>query len=430
MSVDRPVLGGAQTTRMSLVRWRTLFQFICVTMIASSAHYARTALGPLQESIRIALNLSDNQIALIQGPALAVPLVLTAVPVGLLVDRWSRVRLLLLFAACDAGGTLLTAVAPGLKVMFVARCLIGLSATAISTTAFSLVADLYAPAKRGRATMVMAVAQYGGMAAAFAFGGELLGLVSPSGNAWRWAMLYLSAPLVIVTCLAIVMFEPPRTEVAVKNPALAAVWPELWRLRHVFVPILAGIVMAEIAGIAVLVWAPPTLSRVFAISPERTGNIMATVLLLSGVVGPFAGGILADFCQRSGGPHRTLAVVSGLALLSAPAGLFAMVHGVELASVLLVTFMTLIGAIATAGTALFSIVIPNELRGLCVSILVAVSAIFGAGLAPLMVSTLSGYMGGADMIGRALGSIASVGSLLGAILFASGIRYMRHARVF
>lgn len=425
MSVERPILGAPLPPGISVVRWRTAVQFVWLTVVASSAHYARTAVGPLQETIRIALKLSDNQMALIQGPALAVPLILTAVPVGLLVDRYSRVRLLLLFAACDAVGSLLTALAPGMVVLFIARCLIGLSATAISTTAFSLVADLYAPAQRGRATMAMAVAQYGGMAAAFALGGELLALLGPTVNEWRWAMLYLTAPLVVVTCMAFAISEPPRTEVAVKNPSLATVWPELWRLRGAFLPVLSGIVMAEIAGIAVLVWAPPTLTRVFSLSAERTGNVMATVLLVSGLVGPFAGGVLADVCQRRSGPHRTLAVITGLALLSAPAGLFALAPGVELASLLLVTFMTLVGAIATAGTALFSIVIPNELRGLCMSILVAVCAVFGAGLAPLMVSVLSGAIGGTTTIGRALALIATLSSALGALLFGSGICYLR-----
>jgi MFS family permease len=268
----------------------------------------------------------------------------------------------------------------------------------------------------------MAVGQYGGMAAAFALGGALLAVRSSTANEWRWVVLCMTGPLVAVTLLMLVMREPSRTEVAIKNPPLRIIWPELWQYRAVIVPLLSGIVMAEIAGIAVLVWAPPALSRIFALTPERTGAVMATALLISGILGPIAGGVLADVCQRIGGPRRTIAVLSGLGLLSIPAGLFAIAPSARLSSILLVAFITTVGAIATAGTALFSIVIPNELRGLSMSILVAVCAVFGAGLAPLMVSLLSGAMGGPPMIGRALALVAAVSSAVGALMFASGIR--------
>ena len=133
-----------------MIRTRHGLQLLLLMLAAAAALYARTALSPLQEAMRTAFALSDNQMAMLQGPALALPLVLLAMPLGLLIDRHSRVRLLVIFSALSLLGSLCTALAPNFALLFAARCLIGLTVTATSTAAFSLVADLCAPARRGR----------------------------------------------------------------------------------------------------------------------------------------------------------------------------------------------------------------------------------------------------------------------------------------
>jgi MFS family permease len=144
--------------------------------------------------------------------------------------------------------------------------------------------------------------------------------------------------------------------------------------------------------------------------------------IVSGVLGPVMGGILADFCQRVGGRRRTMSALSWLAVLSVPAALFAIAPGVASASVLLVVFMTIIGAILVGGSALFTIVVPNELRGLCGALQAGLSILFAMGLAPLAVSMLSAEMGGPHMIGRALAVVGITMSILAAAMFAFGTR--------
>jgi MFS family permease len=406
------------------VYWqRRSVQFLLLTIAATAALFARTAVSPLQETMRIALSLSDNQMAVLQGPALALPVVLAAIPLGLLIDRYSRVRLLFIFAVSAMVGTVLTALASHFAVLFLARCLIGLTVTATGTAAFSLLADLYAPAQRGRASMMVVIGQFAGMAAAFALGGALLAMTGSAPNGWRWAMLWLAAPLVAVIFLILAMREPPRTGVALQNPSAREAFAELWRYRAVIAPLMAGLIMAEIAVGAVLVWAAPTLSRSFALAPDRIGAIMFTVVLTSGILGSITGGVLADLCQRAGGPRRTMSALGGLALLTVPAGFFAVVPGVGPASVLLFILMTIVGAILVTAVALFTIVIPNELRGLCLSAMTGANVFFGVALAPVTVSLLSGAIGGPATIGRALAIVCVAAGLLGAATFAFGRRY-------
>jgi MFS family permease len=282
-----------------------------------------------------------------------------------------------------------------------------------------LIADLFAPAQRGRATMVIAIGQLAGVAAAFAVGGELLALSGSRPGGWHWAMFWLSTPLILATFPTIAMREPQRAGASGKNPSVKP-WRELWRYRRVIAPVLAGIVMAEVTNAAVMVWAAPSFSRHFALAPNRLGAIMALGLLVSGTVGPIAGGTLADLCQRIGGSRLTMSVLAALALVSAPAGLFALLPGVASESSLLIMFITIVTAICVMGTTLFTVVIPNDLRGLCIAVLTAASTLIFA-VAPLTVSLLSSVIGGDAMIGTALAIAGVTMMLLSAAAFAAGI---------
>lgn len=399
-------------------------QLLLLTMVVTAALYARTAVSPLQETMRLALSLSDNQMALLQGPALALPSLVAAIPLGLVIDRYSRVGLIIILALFDVVGSVLTALASNFVILLLARCLIGLAASAITPVAFSLIADLCAPDQRGRASMLVLIGQFGGMAAAFALGGMLVVMSGSGPNSWRWAMLWLTGPLVAIIFLILAMRDPPRTGVVIANPSSRKAFGELWRYRAVLVPLQAGLIMAEIGTGTILVWAAPALSRSFSLSPSRVGAIMSMIVLVGGVLGSIAGGILADLCQRGGGPRRTITILSWMALLSAlPASLFAIGPGVGPASVLLALFMTIFGAIIVTAMTLFTIVVPNELHGLCLSVVVGANIIFGTALAPVTVSLLSGAIGGATMIGKALVLVCVTASLLGAAMFALGRRY-------
>jgi predicted MFS family arabinose efflux permease len=401
------------------------FQFILLIIAATVAAYARAVISPLQETIRIALALSDNQIALLQGPALALPMIVIAIPLGLLIDRYSRTRLLLIFAILNLAGSLLTALSSNFVMLFTSRCLVGLAVAAINTTAFALLGDLYAPAQRGRATMSLVVGQYAGSGAAFVLGGTVLVLSGNESSGWHWTMLWLTGPLAVIVLSTIALREPPRAGVSIENPTRRETFAGVWRYGASIAPLFAGMVLFEMAVCAVLTWASPTMSRNFALAPDRVGVIMMVTVSGGGLVGSIVGGILADLCQRTAGPSRTLWVASGLALACAPASLFAVLPGVALASVLLLLFMTLICAALVMGMALFTIVIPNEVRGLCMAGMSAGQVLLGVGLAPVLVSLLSGALGGPAMIGKALALVIVMTSLLGAAAFAFGRQYLK-----
>src|SRR6266702_2164041 len=161
--------------------------------------------------MRLDLALSDNQMAWLQGPALAVPMALGSIPLGLMVDRRRRGRLFQIFVALTLAATVLTALTANLALLFAARALVGLAVAAIFVAAYSTVADLFPTAQRGCASMVVALGEIGGAPSAFALGGALLAMIASASAAtagtglgtagWRWALLWMSVPLVPVTLL-------------------------------------------------------------------------------------------------------------------------------------------------------------------------------------------------------------------------------------
>ena len=386
----------------------------------AAAFFGRTALSPLQEAMRLSGGLTDNQMAILQGPALALPLVLFALLVGVAVDRLSRTRLLQAWALIGIAGHVLTAVGRNFALWFIARSLVGLAAAVTIVAAVSLVADLYPSEARGRATMLLAIGQVGGSSVAFALGGTLLSVMSSDPSAWRSALYGMSIPWLLVLVALVALKEPSRSEEHIKRPHLRVAAGELWALRASILPLFGGVVVVDIALGAAPIWAAPDLSRTFGLSAAQIGALLAIVLFAAGLLGPVLGGLLADWAQKSGGPRRTLRVMSVVAALTTVTDLFATAPNAALAAILLFGFNLLVVAISVAVTALVTVLVPNELRGLCLSCLAAAQVLFGLGLAPVAVSSLSAALGGTAKIGDALTIVCVCASVLCALAFAIG----------
>lgn len=398
-----------------------MFQLAVLTCVLTAMVYSKTAIAPLQEAMRGALGLTDNQLALLQGPALAWPSLLVAVPLGLLVDRYSRVRIVVVLAVLAAMGSVLTALATNFTELFVARGLVGLAAFAVSPPALSLISDLYPPEQRGRAGMVTTVASFGGVAAVFAIGGSLALTADSGPQGWQWAMLWLIGPLWCATLIVTFLLrEPVRTGRRMDKPSTRGSLLEFWGYRALIVPPLIAVVCAEVALGGVMIWAAPSLARGFALAMDHVGAIMAVALPVGGIVGTFAGGFLADFCQRTGGPRRTVTALGAAAVLSVPLAFFSWAPSATAASVVLALLTGTLTTAVCVGITYFTVVVPNELRGLSIGVAMAVGTSVAFGLAPLLVSWLSGALGGPSTIGLSLGLVCAASSVTCALACVMG----------
>jgi MFS family permease len=395
--------------------------------IASGAAL-RIVFSPLQELAKHELALSDLQLSLAQGLAASIPIAILAIPIGRLVDRSNRVRLLIALAATSAIGTMLTATARNFEWLFVARMLAGLGAVCAIPVAISIAADLSSIERRGRALLLLSLGQAIGVALGFALGGWLVGAVASSAGGWLgltpWRAVHLvfgtGALLLVVPLLALA--EPTRRETGnLAHPPLATVLGELWKRRGYLVPLFVGQTSVVMADVAAGIWASPVLTRDHGLSPEQFAGWMAMAVLVPGIAGSIIGGIAADLGRRSRRRGGMLIGAIVASVVSIPAALFPLAPGLE-AFALVLAVLLLCGVVTGLITAtVIATIIPNELRGICLGAFVVVSSVIGMGIAPTVVSLVSGALGGETHLAPALagtGVVISVASLLAFVLAA------------
>jgi len=390
-------------------------QLVLLAIAMALAGYVRTATGPLQESIKLGMGLSDNQISFLQGAVVGLPIMLSAVPLGMAIDRFTRVILLRWLAIICLLANFATTAAPTYEALVVARGLAGVAALSIIPVILSLLADLFPASARGKAISAAMFGQVAGSSLAFALGGALLTAVGSEGDGWRSAMLWLTAislPLVILLfCIA----EPARKPREDSNAGADAPFDRVKLLL-----LACGVIAMETAVGAVLIWAAPTLAREFALAPSSIGVAMGAAMLVSGIFGPVAGGFLADQTYKRGGVRFACLALGGLSLLCVPLALYTLPASPAVAIALLIASITMMLATAVFGITLFTIIAPAHRLGLFNSILMAGVLFSALAIAPFAVSLLAGRIGGDAQIGVAMSLVCVGASLLSAICFGLG----------
>ncbi|CCA90777.1 MFS transporter [Novosphingobium sp. PP1Y] len=408
--------------------WRALPGLVLLGVILAAGNCALGVFSAIQESAKAELQLTDTQLGLSQGLAMSLPLALLSIPVGLAVDRSHRVRLLLAVSLSWTLGTFLTAFANGFAMLFIARLLVGLGANLSTTIAISIAADKCLPDARGRALLLLTIGKYAGAALAFALGGMLLGFLETAHGywvmpAWRMVHFVLGIGCLVMSGGVFLLREPVRLEIGFASRApLKEVAREFWSYRRFLIPLFMGQVGVLMADAAAMIWAAPVLSRNYGLSPQDFAGWMGAVIFASGLLGASVGGFAADFGHRS---NRRGGILLGAVLASAlslPAALFPVAPGATAFGVAL--FVLLLGGTVTGlitATAM-AVLLPNDLRGLCVGSFLAFGGLIAFGAGPVMVTGLSAWLGGEAYLASALAAVGLMVSTFGALGFLLAMR--------
>lgn len=399
---------------------RTLWGAILLLAVAVTAGATmRTVFSPLQEAAKLSMGLTDIQLGLIQGAAVAVPMALIALPLGWLADRSNRIRILLVLSTVWTLGMALTAFAQDFNVLFVARMLAGVAGNFVVPVAISVAADMCMPDRRGRSLLLLSLGNVVGGALAFAIGGGLLGAVIEQTapalmnlDPWHAVSLWFAIGSAILTLPLFFLREPERHEVEHANAPIKVIAAALWRRRGFLIPLFIGQVGVVMADMAAAVWAAPVLERSYGLTPVQFGVWMGGGLLLAGIVGSIIGGFGADWGQKR---HRRGGILTAAliaAVIAVPASLYPVMPSTLVFGVAFTVLMTA-GTVAGLVTATaIAVLVPNEERGLCLGAFMILGALIGIGIAPLIVTTASQAMGGEGQLALALAVTSVVIGLL------------------
>ncbi len=268
--------------------------------------------GIMAESAKAELNLSDSALAVVQGVSAAVSLVLFSIPIGIWVDRKNRVVIMIVMACGWTLGTFMTAAAPNMETLFLARMLTGIGTTGGLTAVLSLASDYCRPEQRGRALLIPNISKTAGIAAGFTVAGLLLGSTAvrhfPSlfhTSPWRNAQWVLGLASALLILPLFLLREPQRNEVeAGPSAPLRVVFGEMKSRRRWIIPLFVGQTTVVMADAAAGIWISPVLQRNYHLQPADFAGWLGALIFLTGIIGSVIGGVAADAGQKSHFPWR------------------------------------------------------------------------------------------------------------------------------
>ena len=385
----------------------------------------RFVVAPLGTSLRHDMALTDTQFGLLASVFLIV-YTLTAPFFGTWGDRGRRIYPISLGIAVWSVATMLSGLARNYTELLAARAIVGVGEAALVAVAPALLADCFAPSARGRVYAIFNMAIPVGSALGFVVGGQI-----GEHFGWRAAFLLAGGPGLLLALAALRLPDPPRgvqdAGEALANPGAAGVgvlrrYAELLGNAR-FMTIVLGYAAYTFALGGLAFWMPQFLERVRGFTQGQAGTQFGEIVVVTGFVGTFVGGWLADYALRRS-RHAYLWLSGIVTILAAPLALLALAapqRGLYLPA-LVVAQLLLFMSTGPINAALMSSVTPWQRAtagGLCMF------AIHVLGDVPS--PTLIGYLSHQSSLARAV-LLVPVAILIGGIVWVVAAKVHERAQ--
>ena len=359
----------------------------------------RQIINILAEPIKGELGLSDTQLGLLAGPAFAVFYAVLGIPIARYADnaKTNRVWLISTCLAIWSAMTALCGVAQNFVQLALARIGVGVGEAGCTPAAHSLIADSVPPEKRSSAIAFFGLGiPIGGLL------GLIIGGVVNDQYGWRIALMLVGMPGILLAFVLPLLIRDPRrcADSAHFNTADSPVKAKLSikdAVREVFASKAYLYVFIAASFTAFLsygkgLWTISFFIRSHGLSTTEAGLAMAVALGISGIIGTWLGGKMADvFGQRDKRHILTLPAI-GMAI-AAPilfAGYWAEDWRIAVALLILPTILNS----AYYGPAYGCVqgLVRPEARAIAASLVVFGQNLIGLGMGPLLFGMLSDWL--------------------------------------
>ncbi len=404
---------------------------VALTVAYVFSYADRKILELLIEPIKADLNLSDEQIGIIGGPAFSIVYATSGLFIGWLVDRIRRTWLVGVGIAFWSLATAVSGLAQNFWQMFVARMSVGAGEATLSPAAFSMIGDSFPPEERGKPIAFYTMALVIGSSVAGFLGGGILiwakttqgvevpifGILAP----WQMAFFMIGLPGFLVALWFFVIKEPERRLTTVEDNSLKgnSVLDALgyiakhWCTYFSFVSIVCVMtIIAYSQG-----FLASTFKRVWGWETEHYAFVNATALLIIGPANLLIWGYLSDRWTQAGirdAPFRIM--VAGL-LIMVPTGAIAMFmpNGWTAYAVLCLNTIG-IGMVSGVGVTALLLISPSQIRGQIVALYYMAISMAGLWLGFPSVGVLSSRVFGEDNLNIAVGAAPIIFGLIPILL--------------
>ena len=344
----------------------------------------RQILGILAGPIIADLKLTDAEFGAIVGIAFALLYSVLGVPLAMLADRTSRSRVIAGALAVWSGFTALCGTAASFGQLFFYRLGVGVGEAGGVAPAYALIADYFPPHRRARALAIFSLGIPLGLAA-----GTLIGAYLASWVSWRAAFLVMGvAGLVLAPIMLIFVRDLPRSPQAAAQVPLSQTFSMIARKPAFWLMAMAAS-CSSLAGYGLALWTPSVLERSFGFTLIERGQFLASIFLIGGTAGVFAGGWLAD--RLGQGDKRWYARLPAIAwLITAPTfaiGLLSPDPWLAWPLLLIPNALNILwlGPVTTAVQHL----VPQPMRSTASASFLLINNLIGLGVGPTLIGALS-----------------------------------------
>jgi len=393
----------------------------------------RMIIGLLVEPIKADLGLSDTQIGLLQGFAFALFYTVAGIPIGRLIDRAPRMKIV---AAGVFVWSVMTAICAGVTnfwQFFAARMGVGVGEAVLSPAAYSVISDSFPKRKLGLPMGVYGLGSAVGAGLAFMVGAFVVAAVANAGDvsvpilgeikAWQVAFLVAGLPGLLIAVMFLFIPEPrrrfSRAEQAATEPVpFKAVLSHMHDNRLYFWSLFVAVGAINLAVLGSISWLPAMLMRSFDMALAPTGWFSGGMLIVGGLIGMIGGGAIMD---RIGGgtPQVRLRFCGWSALIgSFGALLFPLTGSIPLLTVSFILFFSAAAVAVGAAPSVIQQLAPNRMRATISAAYVFVINAIGLGVGPTLTAVIGDtFFPTESGIRYAIVIVAVSGYLIGAILF-------------
>jgi MFS family permease len=382
----------------------------------------RQILGILAQPIKADLHLSDTEFGAIGGLAFALLYSALGVPLAYLADRTSRSAVIAGSIALWSAFTALCGTAAGYWQLFLLRLGVGIGEAGGVAPSYALIADYFPPEGRARALAIFSLGVPIGLAC-----GTLVGAYVASAVNWRAAFVTMGiAGIILAPAILYFVRDLPRSSASGAAAPLGQVFPMLAR-KPVFWLLAFASSCSSLCGYGLALWTPSILNRSFGLDLISTANFLASLFIIGGCSGVFAGGWLADRLGTADrGWYARLPAIAWL--ITAPTfalGLLAPNLAVAWPLLLIPNALNILwlGPVTTAVQHL----VPRPMRSTASASFLLINNLVGLGVGPLLIGRISDalrHSSGVDSLRNA--AVACTGFyVVAAILMLMCVRRLR-----
>jgi MFS family permease len=367
----------------------------------------RQIINLLVDPIRTDLSLSDSQVSFLQGLAFVLPYVILSIPLGRIVDRANRIRVLVIGILVWTVSCVTCGLAKNFWQLGVARMGVGAGEASVTPASWSLLADYFPEDRRALPVSIFLMGPYLGAGLSLILGAEVVGWASGLGSIelpvigalapWQLTFMLVALPGLLMVFLLPLLKEPPRTQRLTETTdplSWGDVASYVWPRRGVFGAYLLGAPFIVLVLYALQAWVPSLLIRVHGLEIVDAGRYYGTIALLAGSAGVLSGPVAARWLATRMDPARAPLITS----IWSTSLLIPVLVGAGLAESLSWALVLITGAsyLVTFPLALFATGLqsasPNEMRGLMAGCFVLSTNLIGLALGPTSVALASDYI--------------------------------------